>query len=257
MNALLDCPTVSAEPAAVAATRRHKLYAETRLVSSLAWDETEAMRCLMATYYEGVSAESFYHDLADKQWTILLRTEERRICGFTTMCLMSATLEGRAFHAIYSGDTIISPAYWGDSALAKAWIAHALHVRQDFPYSEFYWFLIAGGYKTYRYLPVFYREFYPRYDRPMPPAWKRRLDAFAYTAFGDRYRASSGTIELANPTPLRSGVADISAHRAADPHVSFFLSANPGYVNGDELACLVKLDEENLTTAGQRMLQGQ
>ena len=28
-----------------------------------------------------------------------------------------------------------------------------------------------------------------------------------------------------------------------DPHVAFFLERNPGFVQGDELVCLTKIDE--------------
>ena len=45
------------------------------------------------------------------------------------------------------------------------------------PRAEFYWFLISKGYKTYRFLPLFFREFYPRHDAPTPAWAKEILDA--------------------------------------------------------------------------------
>ena len=38
-----------------------------------------------------------------------------------------------------------------------------------------------------------------------------------------------------------------------DPHIAFFLERNPGFVRGDELVCLTRIDEQNLTPAGRRM----
>src|SRR5690349_23459155 len=45
-----------------------------------------------------------------------------------------------------------------------------------------------------------------------------------------------------------------SPQRLKDPHVSFFINANPGHVGGDELACLAELSRANLTPAGRRMV---
>ena len=39
-----------------------------------------------------------------------------------------------------------------------------------------------------------------------------------------------------------------------NPHVRFFVEANPGHAGGDELACLVHVDVANLTPAGLRMI---
>jgi hypothetical protein len=46
----------------------------------------------------------------------------------------------------------------------------------------------------------------------------------------------------------------VPSGRERNPHTEFFLSKNPGYVNGDELVCLTELCPENLTAAGRRMM---
>jgi hypothetical protein len=50
-------------------------------------------------------------------------------------------------------------------------------------------------------------------------------------------------------------VSDPSRRAKHDPHVRFFIDANRGHVNGDELACLVRVADDNLTAAGVRMLR--
>jgi hypothetical protein len=45
-------------------------------------------------------------------------------------------------------------------------------------------------------------------------------------------------------------VAEIEEQRLDDPHVAYFAAANPGHRQGDELACLTRLDPANLTPAG-------
>ena len=111
-----------------------------------------------------------------------------------------------------------------------------------------YWFLISSGWRTYRYLPLFFRDFYPR-DASMKPL----LDTIAFTKFGDAYDVRTGVIRLATPAPLREGVSDPEA-RMSNPHVRFFVEANPGHADGDELACLVRVGVDNLTPAGLRMI---
>ena len=62
-----------------------------------------------------------------------------------------------------SGDTIVERTWWGSPALARTWVRA---VRQLAPETsrEVYWLLLTSGFRTYRFLPVFFRNFYPRYD---------------------------------------------------------------------------------------------
>jgi hypothetical protein len=118
-----------------------------------------------------------------------------------------------------------------------------------------YWFLISKGYRTYRFLPVFFREFYPRYDRPTPTPAQSLLNAFARAKFGAAFDAVQGVI-VANPDGcrLRPGVADLTPGRLHDPHVRFFQERNPGHAQGDELCCLAPLTPENFTAAAHRVI---
>ena len=72
--------------------------------------------------------------------------------------------------------------------------------------------------------------------------------------FGDEYDAERGVIRFHQAAPLQSGVAEITPQRLKDPHVAFFVQANPGHAHGDELACLAELSRGNLTPAGARMV---
>ncbi len=49
-------------------------------------------------------------------------------------------------------------------------------------------------------------------------------------------------------------MADVTEQRLGDPHVEFFVRANPGHADGDELVCLTELTPTNLTPAGRRMV---
>src|SRR4029450_8872982 len=117
-----------------------------------------------------------------------------------------------------------------------------------------YWFLICSGYKTWRFLPLFFREFYPNLAAPTPPHIQRLLDMLGTQRFGNEYLPEQGIVRFKKPTPLKHGVAEITGERLLDPRIAFFARMNPGHLYGDELACITRLSRANLTRAGLRMV---
>ena len=69
---------------------------------------------------------------------------------------------------VYSGDTIVAPEAWGTTALARGWITAVNQLRERYPRGKYFWLLLTSGFRTYRFLPVFWREFFPRYDATTP-----------------------------------------------------------------------------------------
>ena len=211
-----------------------------------------AMQALMAETFDDVTDEAFAADLAEKDSVLLLEDADGTLRGFSTILRFEATLDGEAVVAYFSGDTLIHRDFWGETVLPRLWSQTVFaRAAEDAP-TPAYWFLIASGYKTYRFLPTFFETFYPTPTAPTPPDVQRLLDALAHSRYGDRYR--DGVVRLEHATPLRTGVADIDARRRADPFVAFFERANPGHTDGDELACLTLLSPGNVTPAGRRML---
>jgi hypothetical protein len=200
-----------------------------------------AMFGLMQEYFYGVTAGQFESDLQGKNWVILLE-ESGRICGFSTM----QVYESHGVRVLYSGDTIVHRKAWGSSLLGRVWLQA---VRRLGPQ---YWLLITSGFRTYRFLPVFWREFWPRYDRPAPPPLLTKL---AMDRFGSGYDAGTGIARLAAPQRLRHGLDKIPRNRLSDPHVAFFARANPGHSRGEELVCLCPLIPANQTAAGRRLVR--
>ena len=118
---------------------------------------------------------------------------------------------------------------------------------------DVYWLLLTSGYRTYRFLSVFFRTFYPRYDEKTPAAAQALLDAVAAERFGARYDSATGLVRFEHPHTLAHDLVVVPTGRTADPHVKFFLARNPGFVAGGELACLTRIHDDNLTPAGRRM----
>ena len=221
--------------------------------------ERDRMFALMDRYYEDVRRDVFEADLAEKPWVIQVwHPRSGELLGFSTQMLLDAVADGRPVTALFSGDTVIDRGYWGDSALMHVWGRFALTLIDERPGSEMYWFLIAKGYKTYRFLPVFFHEFDPHPARPTPDRARAVIDALAQHKYPREFDADRGIIRAgAGHDRLRSGVAEITAARRRDPFVRFFDERNPGHARGDELCCLAPLTRANFTPAAYRVIDAE
>jgi hypothetical protein len=224
--------------------------------ADVAPSQLEEMFALMASYYEGVGRATFDADLDEKEWVIQIVDEDTgRLKGFSTQMLLEIAVAGRTVHALFSGDTIIDTDARGEWSLfqVSGWFVRSL--MSTYPDTELYWFLISKGYKTYRFLPLFFHEFYPRYDVPTPARMTAVIDALAGSKFPAAYDRARGVVR-AGPAAcrLRPGMADVTPDRLRDPHVRFFAERNPGHALGDELCCIAPLTRANFTRAAYRAM---
>ncbi len=218
--------------------------------------QREQMFALMDRYYEGMRREAFEADLNEKTWLIqIIDGDTGDIRGFSTQRLLQVRERGRTVRALFSGDTIVDRDCWTRNPLAQVWGRFALELIDRWPAEPLYWFLITKGFRTYRFLPVFFREFYPR-RTVATPAWATEtIDLLARAKFGDAYDAASGVIRAAaNPCRLRHDVGEVTPGRLTDPDVRFFAERNPGHARGDELCCLAPLTRANFTDAAYRII---
>jgi hypothetical protein len=222
--------------------------------SALSARERDEMHGLLDQHFAGVSRQQFDADLSEKNWVILL-TRGNELVGFSTLLVYEARAAGEIVSVIYSGDTIVTPEAWGTAVLPRAWITAVNQLRRTVPRGKYYWLLLTSGFRTYRFLPVFWREFYPCFERATPPAQHRLLDYLARERFGEQYIPQQGIVRFAHPQQLRGALSSVPQGREIDPHIAFFLARNPGHVRGDELVCLTELSPENLTAAGRRMVR--
>ncbi|KKM10702.1 hypothetical protein SY88_13380 [Clostridiales bacterium PH28_bin88] len=211
---------------------------------------------LFASHFHNADKKNFDGDLAEKPWVILLESRDSgEIRGFSTLSLMNRSIDGIPVKVVFSGDTIIHRDYWGGLELPRVWLDFVYsHTREDRE-ARWYWYLISKGYKTYRFLPVYFYHFYPRYDRGIPAFEQKLLDAFAEFKFPGQYDPETGVIKTCRDY-LKPGVAEVTSRRLKDPHIKYFVEKNPGYYLGDELACIAELSETNLKPFGHRLLKG-
>jgi len=225
-------------------------------VGDLTRADRAAMLDLMRAHYDGVDAAGFDADLDEKDRAVVLR-RDGSIVGFSTLTELHCNVRSTDVTAFFSGDTIVAAAARGDAELARTWgravFEDAARLRRAAPHRRVYWLLISAGYKTYRFLPLFFERYLPADGHTPDPFDEEVRHALARSRYGARYDAATGIVRLERPTPVRAGVADVDARRG-DRHVATFVRLNPGHARGDELVCLTAVEHTNLTRAGRRVL---
>jgi hypothetical protein len=220
-----------------------KLDWEICSIPSLKKPVVGAMWRLFARYYDDVERDRFESDLAEKNAVILVWDAEHKLRGFSTIYHMDGDVEGKRFSAVFSGDTIVHPRFWGQTAMQRAYFRHMVRRKAALRGVPLYWFLTSKGYKTYLLLTNNYVTYYPRYDRPTPPFEAAVIDTLARKKFGSAWVPELGILRFPEKLGrLREGVAPIGPEELEHPHIRFFLERNPGHENGDELVCVGKVD---------------
>src|SRR5262249_48784558 len=154
----------------------------------------------------------FARDLAEKNLALLLESEGELV-GFSTLLAYATGFEDETFNIIYSGDTIVTPEAWGTTALPRAWLAGVDLLRADLPPGRCFWLLLTSGFRTYRFLPVFWREFFPRFDSVTPPDLQRLLVNVATERFGNQFNPDLGVVRFNSPQRLRQDLQGIPQGR--------------------------------------------
>lgn len=208
----------------------------------------DSMYHLMDSCYDDVYFDTFKSDLSQKHHSILLRDESKNLQGFSTLAVYPLVCRGETCNVLFSGDTIINPDFWGSSELPKMWLAYSFSLMEQSS-DPCYWFLMSKGYKTYRFLPTFFNSYIPMLEGPSLEDEIGIRDTFAKTHFSEFYDANNGVIRFGGrKDKLKEGIADIDDRRMRNPQIAYFVSLNPGWQRGDELACVARLDKDNLTS---------
>lgn len=224
---------------------------------SLTASQRADMFRLLDAHFIGVNPAQFDADLRAKTHAVLIE-RDGILLGFSTLLVEETTVGSEQLTVIHSGDTIISPEAWGSAAFPRAWIRAVYQLRQEVgsPMNRLIWLLLTSGFRTYRFLPVFFSEFYPTFQHPTPEPWQSLLQALATSKFGCCFNPHTGLVHFPHPQELRGPLQAAPANRLKDPHVQFFLSQNPGHGRGDELVCIADISPANLTQAGRRVVFG-
>jgi len=205
-------------------------------------------------YYDGSSRSRVLSDL-ERKTEVLLLFFKGRLIGFTTLLLYSRSWQGAPIRILYSGDTIVEREHWGQQALAFAWIARMGEIKNEQPEIPLYWFVIIKGHRTFKYLSVFAKSFYPHWSDSRPDL-KLLADALAKDKFGIDYNPETGIVEYAiSQGHLKQEIVCPTEEEMEKESVKYFLRANPNYKLGHELVCLCELEEENMKPLAKRIFK--
>jgi hypothetical protein len=214
------------------------------------------MFTLLDRYYLHASREQFETDLGEKEWVVVgNEAETGRISAFTTLMRLHTCVDGTLVRAFFSGDTVTEATFWAHHDTARGiglLLTHMLEIAEDVE-GPWYWFMISSTYRSYRLLPMIFREAHPAPHRARPPQVTRTLEALTQAKFGGGYDAQASVVRFPHATVFRPGY-EARAVVSSDPWEEFFLQANPGRGEGDRLASLAALSEDNLTPLGRRLL---
>ncbi len=205
----------------------------------------EQMFRLLDRCFQDADPAVFAEDLAEKDTVILLTDPAGAVYGFSTIKHYHQQIGEETVHVLFSGDTLVAPEAWGSPLLQRAWLSAAL-ARRAAVSGRLWWMLICSGFRTYRYLPLFFERFWPRHDAPTPADVQLKMDVLAAARYGERYEG--GVVRIPGGR-LRPGVSDVLPHREQNPHIRHFIAANPGHARGEELVCLAEIHPDNFTRA--------
>jgi hypothetical protein len=223
---------------------------------SLTFNQKKAMYTLMTRYYDNLSFDKFIYDFEEKDDVIIL-VDEGEIYGFTTIELKEMIIDGKSIIGVFSGNTIVDNEYAFQSELQKGFTRYIENMINKEKHREIYWFLICKGYKTYRYLSVYFNDYYPNKDKPTPIFEQKVMDRYAEDKYGKAYDKTTGVIKNTGINDfLKEGVATIDKRVKKNKVNVYFEKVNHNHFRGDELVCLAKFSDENLKRAFYRATRG-
>jgi hypothetical protein len=247
-----EAPTSAAE-----ALCSGKLSASLVVPGELSKATRDEMWALFARYYAEVARAKFESDLDEKDHVILLRDDgDGSVRGMSTLKVYELDVFGRRTCSVFSGDTVIDDAYWGQSALHWSFLSYLVRVKTQNPSTPVFWFLISKGYKTYLLLSRNFPSHYPRHDRATPPWEQALLDKLATERYGNAYDKHTGLLRFEQPDGrLCERIAPITDELMRHPDVRFFVEKNPDHARGNELCCIGRIDLAFVVYGALRLLR--
>lgn len=233
-----------------------KYVCELVKVKDLSSGTIEAMQNILAENFENVTEVEFQSDLERKDLSFLLTDAVTgKVVGFSTQRILHLAT-GDA--VVFSGDTIITPSAWGELDLPRAWGKWMLSLRKELVDSQLYWFLISKGHRTYRFLSAYFKDFAPSIHRSYSEREERIILQSSSILFQQTVAKNSlGYYVLPasdHSQRLSSKLVHNSNQRKNHPEVRFFEKANPDFLKGAELVCILNFTEENMLPFCKRML---
>ncbi|HET9999503.1 MAG TPA: hypothetical protein VFQ36_01335 [Ktedonobacteraceae bacterium] len=230
------------------------IVSQTKKVAACSEEERETFYRLLCHEFAGVSWHDFMRDFREKDAVMILRKEHRagEIVGWSTLMLLTLDVSGKEVKGVFSGDTAVLPEYRNSTGLGVELSRYFMQAYRQFPQHPVYYILISKGWRTYKIMPFFFKEFAPRYDKPTSAGDKAVMDAFGRKKYPHHYQSATGVVTF-SPQKVRPESIDAMPSKM-DEHTQFFLHSNPGYLEGHELVCIARIVPDNFTNRLKRVL---
>ncbi len=209
------------------------IVSQTKKVAACSEYEKETFYQLLCHEFIGVSWHDFTRDFREKDAVMILRKEhsEGQIVGWSTLMVLTLAVPGREVRGIFSGDTAVLPEYRNSTGLGVELSSYFMQVYKQFPRHEVYYILISKGWRTYKILPFFFKEFAPRYDRPTSAEDKAVIDAFGQKKYPQHYQTASGVVTFSpqrvRPESIDAVPAKMDAHTRLFPEQQSGIPGRP------------------------------
>lgn len=210
--------------------------------------DTQQMYAIFSQYYQNTTQQTFLNDLSRKSGVILARTRKsKRIVGFSTLTDFDISVDGKRARGLFSGDTIVEPAYWGARCLHVAFYLQLMRVRLRHPLTPLYWLLISKGYKTYLLLTRNFDAYYPDRNTPNSPL-QQVVSAYSQQLFPEAFDPQRMLLDFGEGAQhLKEEVAGITPEMCAeDADIAYFEQCNPSWRRGTELPCVGEVSYSTL-----------
>ncbi len=217
-----------------------KVQSQVVPVQTLTAAQRQEMLALMVAHYDGIVADVFFADLADKNDVFLFHADGRLV-GFSTILCRRHPGIPRAT-VLFSGDTVIDKDYWGRSFLQISFGKYVLMRKLSRPWEPLYWMLISKGYKTYLMMRRNYPWSFPQPGRDCPERERHAMDTFYGNRFNGSYDPASGLIGKGSGNySVKEEWSEPPDELCTDSELAHFLQSNPRCREGVELACIAEI----------------
>lgn len=218
---------------------KNRLSARFYAIKHVSVPQLLEMHALFVQYYNNADFETFATDMGNKTGVFILEDKSTKcIAGFSTWTEVDVARNGENALGIFSGDTVVDKAYWGNKELHKSFAKKLFATKLKNPSRPVFWLLISKGYKTYLLLTNNFQNFYPDHQSHNAKL-ESIVDEYCTQLYPTAYCQKSRLLDFGDEYQnLKEGVAGITVEmKDQNSNIRHFEKLNPTWDKGTELPC--------------------